>query len=149
MNKLADTDTFLASLLTSGALGGLAGAAGGAVGAGKGNRLLGTGAGVLAGIPTGIGGSILGLKGLDARPKVSDPSTALSVFGLSSVLSGGAGGFAAGKGVKAIKESSTTPFNQAFDAGKQKALKESGCNSTEATVKAAYSRGFYEVLRLY
>ena len=144
MNKSADNGTLLASLLASGALGGLSGAAGGAVGAGEGNRLLGAGAGALAGIPTGIGGGMLGLKGLAARPGMPDPGTALGALSLSTAMGGGAGGYAAGKGVKALKEGSMSPINYAFDIGKQRALKEAGYDTAEEEIKEAQALGLYE-----
>jgi len=142
MNKSADNGTLLAALVASGALGGLSGAAGGALGAGQGNRLLGAGAGALAGIPTGIGGGIFGLKGSDVAGV--HPGDSLPAGAAGSLLGGGAGGFAAGRGVKALKEGSMSPINYAFDIGKQRALKEAGYSSAEEVIKEAQALGLYE-----
>ena len=147
-NALAELRTRLGpallALLASGALGGLSGAAGGALGAGEGNRLSGAGAGALAGIPTGIGGGMSGLLLQKAMDNGRGPGPGPSGGIAGSLLGGGAGGYTAGKGVKAIKESSMSPINHAFDIGKQKALKEAGYNSAEEVIKEAQALGLYE-----
>ena len=132
------------ALISSGVLGAGSGAIGGAYGAGEGNRLLGGVAGGLAGIPSGVAGLFLGGNAANAINDKLPRSSMINAGLLGSAMGGGAGGYAAGKGVKALKEGSMSPINYAFDIGKQRALKEAGYDSVEEVIKEAQALGLYE-----
>lgn len=114
----------LASLLLSSGVGIGAGALGG----GEGNRLNGARAGILGGTFGGALGSNM----------LSDPMG----VPVGRLLGSGLGGYEAGRLTR--KEGSMSPINQAFDIGKQKALKEAGYNSAEEVIKEAQALGLYE-----
>jgi len=127
----------------NGLLGAGSGAAGGAYGAGEGRRLAGGGLGALAGIPAGLVGGDLGrilANSVSPGNQVLQGTSGAA----NSLGAGGLAGLAAGKAVNRSKEGSMSPINQAFDIGKQKALKEAGYNSAEEVIKEAQALGLYE-----
>lgn len=118
-----DVKRHLAGLLLSSGVGMGAGALGG----GEGNRLRGAGAGILGGTLGGAAGESL--------------LSPLAGSNVGRLLGSGIGGYQAGK---ATKESSMSPINQAFDIGKQRALKEAGYDTVEEVIKEAQALGLYE-----